>query len=76
MNGWTSTVSLGDVMTFAGRRTGFESAGREHRNRLRILSICVLICGSIGVACFLPTIISISTLTLRTNIDIVRTNYM
>jgi hypothetical protein len=47
MNGWTSTVSLGDVMAFAGSKMGFEGV-LVCLNRAKMFSICVRISGSIG----------------------------
>jgi hypothetical protein len=47
IKGWTSTVSLGDVMAFAGSKIGFEGV-LVCLNRAKIFSICVRISGSTG----------------------------
>jgi hypothetical protein len=47
IKGWTSTVSSGEVMAFAGRRIGFEGV-LVCLNLARIFSMCVRISGRTG----------------------------
>jgi hypothetical protein len=52
--GWTSTVSLNDVMDLAGRSLAFDLEGRLERNRAIMFSICALIPGGGEGDLFLP----------------------